>query len=69
MKVVREFMARQNETLSRDVRLIVTLPSKIEQNTNLLFKLNAHCASLKQSMIGVVPVSIVAPPRTFELMV
>jgi len=60
-------MLGQNETFSRDVRLAVTLPNKIEQNTNVLLKLNVHCTSLRHSLFGVVPVSIVAPPRTLKL--
>ncbi|XP_029343154.1 uncharacterized protein LOC100569014 isoform X2 [Acyrthosiphon pisum] len=66
-KVIREFMPGRNETFSRDIRIAVTLPNKINQNTDYLLKLNVHCASLKHSMFGVVPVSIVAPPRPFKL--
>lgn len=60
-------MLGRNETFSRDVRLAVTLLNKIQQDTNILLKLNVHCASLKYSMFGVVPISIVAPPRTNKL--
>lgn len=67
MKVIREFTLGRNETFSRDIRIAVTLPNKINQNTNVLLKLNVHCASLKHSIFGVVPVSIVAPPRIFKL--
>jgi len=62
-------MPGRNETFSRDIRIAITLPNKINQNTDFLLKLNVHCASLKHSMFGVVPVSIVAPPRTFKLKV
>ncbi|KAL5243643.1 hypothetical protein ACI65C_011053 [Semiaphis heraclei] len=67
IKVIREFMPSRNETFSRDIHIAITLPNKINQNTDFLLKLNVHCASLKHSMFGVVPVSIVAPPRTFKL--
>lgn len=60
-------MPSRNETFSRDIHIAITLPNKINQNTDFLLKLNVHCASLKHSMFGVVPVSIVAPPRTFKL--
>jgi len=60
-------MPGRNETFSRDIRIVITLPSKINQNTDFLLKLNVHCASLKHSMFGIVPISIVAPPRTFKL--
>lgn len=59
-------MPDRNETFSRDVRLVMTLPNKFNQNTNVLFKLNVHCASLKHSMFGVVPITIAAPPRIFK---
>ncbi|XP_022176658.1 uncharacterized protein LOC111038034 isoform X2 [Myzus persicae] len=69
MKVIREFMPGRNETFSHDIRIAVTLPNKINQNTDFLLKLNVHCASLKHAMFGVVPISIVAPPRIFKLKV
>jgi len=62
-------MPGRNETFSRDIRIAVTLPNKINQNTDFLLKLNVYCASLKYSIFGVVPVSIVAPPRPFKLKV
>ncbi|XP_060835068.1 uncharacterized protein LOC132918035 [Rhopalosiphum padi] len=66
-KIIREFMSARNESFSRNIRIAVTLPNKINQNTDFLLKLNIHCASLKHSMFGVVPISIVAPPRTSKL--
>lgn len=59
-------MSDQNGTFSRDVRLIMKLPNEFVQSTTFLFKLNVHCVSLKHSMFGVVPISIVAPPRAFK---
>ncbi|VVC24570.1 PKD/REJ-like domain [Cinara cedri] len=65
--VIGEFTPGRNETSSRDVRLVVTLPNKSVQNTNFLLKLNIYCASLKHSMFGSIPVPIVAPPHIFKL--
>jgi len=59
-------MPGRNETFSHDIRIAITMPNKVNQNTDFLLKLNVHCASLKHSMFGVVPVSIIAPPRTFK---
>jgi len=60
-------MVDQNETFSRNVRLAVTLPNEVQQNTNVLLKLNVHCTFLRHPLFGVIPVSIVAPPRTLKL--
>ena len=60
-------MPGRNETFAHDIRITITLPNKINQNTEFLLKLNVYCASLKHSMYGIVPVSIVAPPRKFKL--
>ncbi|KAL4120652.1 hypothetical protein QTP88_013303 [Uroleucon formosanum] len=67
IKVITEFMPGRNETFSHNIRIAVTLPNKINQTTDFLLKLNVHCASLKHSMFGVVPISIIAPPRTLKL--
>lgn len=66
-KVVEEFTPGRNETFSRNVRLVMTLPNKIIRNTNFLLKLNIHCASLKHSIFGIVPVSIINPPHSLKL--
>lgn len=60
-------MPGRNETFSHNIRIAITLPNKINQTTDFLLKLNVHCASLKHSMFGVVPISIIAPPRTLKL--
>jgi len=59
-------MPGRNETFSRDVRLVVSLPNKVEPNTKFLLRLNVQCASLKYPMFGVVPVSTVRPPQIFK---